>query len=535
MSNSRTLAENIADILKDVGIQRIFGVPGGGSSLDIIDAAASNGIEFILCQTECAAAIMASVTGELSGIPGVVITGIGPGAASVSNGVAYAFLEKSPLIVLTDTHQETATRPPHQIFDQNAFFKPITKKQIHLTPVNGSEDFAAMLSVANQSPPGPVHINLSAYDASQKTPPPSKQLNADMEIKNIKRKLLSEGRRIITQASKPVLIIGHQCRPNVYSEACRSFAHQLGGAVMTTYKAKGVFPENNFLFAGHFTNAKADHTLLEQSDLIVFCGVDPVEMIPGKWPHKIPVMVLSETKTDSWPFVSAIELIGNLRDITKNISSPTHVNWTKNEIGKQRRQLRRTIQNNSTSGRSPDFVIDTLVNTVPENVRLTVDAGAHMFSTMARWRALDPYDVLKSNGLSTMGFAIPAGIASWLQDPVRPAVCVTGDGGLMMCLGELSTAARLNANITVIVLNDASLSLIDIKQQRQQRPPIGVRTPRVNFAEVARALGCETWKVNTQDPIEFAFKEALETDGPTLVDVTIDPSGYRAQLTALRG
>ena len=106
---------------------------------------------------------------------------------------------------------------------------------------------------------------------------------------------------------------------------------------------------------------------------------------------------------------------------------------------------------------------------------------------------------------------------------------------MMMSLAELSTAARIGANLTVVVLNDAALSLIDIKQQRQQRPPLGVRYPKADFAAAARGMGCEAWTVGAQDPLEFALAEAFETLGPTLVDLAVDPSGYRDQLTALRG
>ena len=117
MSSPETLAENVAHTLAAHGVTRMFGVPGGGSSLDLIDAGAACGIEFVLCRTETAAAIMASVTGEITGVPGVVLTGIGPGAASVVNGVAYASLERAPLVVFTDTHEAGAVAPPHQIFD----------------------------------------------------------------------------------------------------------------------------------------------------------------------------------------------------------------------------------------------------------------------------------------------------------------------------------------------------------------------------------------------------------------------------------
>ena len=200
-----------------------------------------------------------------------------------------------------------------------------------------------------------------------------------------------------------------------------------------------------------------------------------------------------------------------------------------------RSRLRDAASNQSTSGRSPDEIIDAVAAAAPQSARIAVDAGAHMFSAMTRWPANAPHDVLKSNGLSTMGYAVPAALASWLQEPDRPAIAVTGDGGMMMSLSELSTAARLNANLTTIVLNDAALSLIDIKQQRQQRPPLGVRYPQVDFASAARGLGCNSWKVGALDPLEFALMEAFETEGPTLVDATVDPSGYRDQLISLRG
>jgi len=158
-----------------------------------------------------------------------------------------------------------------------------------------------------------------------------------------------------------------------------------------------------------------------------------------------------------------------------------------------------------------------------------------MFSAMGCWRADAPHGVLKSSGLSTMGFALPAALAAWLIEPGRRVTALTGDGGMMMCLGELSTAARLGAKVAVVVLNDAALSLIDIKQQRQQRPPLGVRYPRADFAAAARGMGCAAWSVGETDSLEDALKAAFAADGPALVDVTVDPGGYRDQLAALRG
>ena len=237
-------------------------------------------------------------------------------------------------------------------------------------------------------------------------------------------------------------------------------------------QGKGDRTESGPLNVGLYTGAKLDNTFLAEADLIVFCGVDPVEMIPGNWPHSAPVIVLSETPRLAWPFEPDIEIAAPVAYSANYLAGrPSASTWAEDEIGSQKTRLREIVANNATVGRSPDEIIDAAAAAVPTNARLAVDAGAHMFSAMSRWPASAPHDVLKSNGLSTMGYAVPAALASWLEQTDRPAVAITGDGGMMMSLAELSTAARLGANLTVIVLNDAALSLIDIKQQRQQRRP----------------------------------------------------------------
>ena len=143
--------------------------------------------------------------------------------------------------------------------------------------------------------------------------------------------------------------------------------------------------------------------------------------------------------------------------------------------------------------------------------------------------------MLKSTGLSTMGFALPAAIAAALVAPERRVVAFTGDGGLMMCLAELSTAARLGCRLTVVVLNDAALSLIDVKQQRRQQQPVGVRYPAIDFAAAASGLGCRGWTVERDGPLLATIDAALAHEGAGLIDVRVDPAGYGDQLAALRG
>ena len=140
-----------------------------------------------------------------------------------------------------------------------------------------------------------------------------------------------------------------------------------------------------------------------------------------------------------------------------------------------------------------------------------------------------------SNGLASMGYALPAAIASAALEPRRAAIAFTGDGGLMMCLGELATAAERRAPIIVVVFNDGALSLIDIKQQQRRLPVQGVRWRRPDFAAVARGLGAKGFRVSTLAGYRRALRTALAGKGLALIDVVVDPSGYQQQLAALRG
>jgi acetolactate synthase I/II/III large subunit len=167
--------------------------------------------------------------------------------------------------------------------------------------------------------------------------------------------------------------------------------------------------------------------------------------------------------------------------------------------------------------------------------RIAVDAGAHMFPATTFWQASRPGDLLISNGLSTMGFALPAGIAAALHDPQRGALAFTGDGGLLMALGELATAAALGAKLVVVVFNDATLSLIDIKRDARSLPEGALDGPLADFAGAMRACGGLGLRASTEEEYAAALDRALAASGPALIDVLVEPESYPAQIKALRG
>jgi acetolactate synthase-1/2/3 large subunit len=158
-----------------------------------------------------------------------------------------------------------------------------------------------------------------------------------------------------------------------------------------------------------------------------------------------------------------------------------------------------------------------------------------MLPVLHLWQSPGPNLSLISRGLSTMGFAVPAAIAASLAEPGRTTVAFTGDGGLMMCLGELGTAVQSGSTPIVVVFNDSSLTLIGAKQRRRQMAAAGVDFTPADFAQVAAAFGWWSIRVDAASDLPAAFAQALAAGRPALIDVIVNPLQYDAQISAIRG
>ncbi|MGA9275656.1 thiamine pyrophosphate-dependent enzyme [Ilumatobacter sp.] len=178
-------------------------------------------------------------------------------------------------------------------------------------------------------------------------------------------------------------------------------------------------------------------------------------------------------------------------------------------------------------------LVDTVSAALPSDATVTVDAGAHFLAIMPLWPVANPFDLLISNGLSTMGYAVPAAIGAAVARPDRPVVALVGDGGLGMTMAELETIARLDLPITVVVFNDAALSLIEIKQRDQHGGAAAVKYRETDFAAIARASSIGGLIARSADELRMALDG--DWTRPRLVDARIDPSSYRALIATTRG
>ena len=524
----------------DAGVRTLFGVPGGGSSLDLIEAAGRAGLPFVLTATETGAAIAALAQAEITGRPGACLTALGPGASSVVNGVACASLERAPIVVFTDSHPVAAQGEfAHQRLAMKALFHPVAKCSYRLEAGTALTAVDQALRSAMTGRPGPVHVewpvDVTAIPDPVDTATKVDAATAVDVATTVDAEAFSKLERLIDGARKPLVIAGLAARRPEDGIAIRSFCVRHGIPAMVTYKAKGVVPDDHPVFAGVFTNAAIEQPLLAESDLLLGLGLDPVELLPRPWSARAPVVYAGPwpVADDHVPF--AVQHIAGVARAVAGMDAIVtgRANWDLSNVAGQvaEQRCRVSVQ---APGLTAQRVVQIAAARLGNVSRVTVDAGAHMLPATMLWPIREPNGMLISNGLSTMGFALPAAIGAALLARDRPVAALIGDGGLLMCMGELVTAVREQLRIIVIVVDDGSLSLIEIKQQARRFKPAGVALPPIDWPALAGSLGVAPFLARDEAELERALAGAVECSGPSLIDARIDRSNYSETLRVIR-
>ncbi len=431
---------------------------------------------------------------------------------------------------MSEQEKQTYT---HQLTDQHALVAPVTKSQSSLEGNAAGAEMEKLIQIATTPPLGPVFIELTSSVAQSKQAHVSIGPVQDPPI--IASAEYAKAGELLAQAKKPVVIVGLESRGQNLGIAIHKLVESLCCPTFTTYKAKGIIPDSHANTVGLFTGGSVESETIGQADLIVFIGLDPVELIPQPWRYKCPVLDISLVRHPVNPVDPQSGLYGNLElSVQAMHAYAARSCWSLDEIAELRQAVRRRLSMEKTEGISPQEVVEVTSSKAEGKLPVTVDAGAHMISAMTFWEANQADSVFISNGLASMAFSLPAAIAVSLERSDRHVIAFTGDGGLLMCLGELATAVQNHCNIVVIVFSDGSLSLIDIKQQARGLKSAGVKLAHQDFGQIMDSMGGRGWSVETLGDFEVALNEALRCKGPSLIDVKVNPGQYRAQLTALR-
>lgn len=514
----------------------MFGLPGG-DNLRLIEALRQAGIDFVLVHHEVAAAFMADADGQLEGRPGVCMSTLGPGAVNLLSGVANSYRERAPVFAITaDLDAAERQQRTHQEIDLNALYSPATKLSLSPDAESIPEILPALWRLAGTPPWGPVHMALAPADAAQSiefSPPPGRE---PAFVSPEHPPDLSLAEEYVRRALRPFIAAGIGVEQAGAQAELRAVAEAWGTPVTVTPKAKGHFPEDHPLFAGTY-GTYGDEPLrdaLGDADLILAVGLDGVDFVKpwgGREDFPAPVVSIAAAGPDDPTYQPELTYTG---DVTAMLRRLAPLRDASTDAGRQASAVRSAIaarvapSGSSSAGTvAPQVVFQALRRALPAHGIVTVDVGAHKLLILPTWVATRPKTFFVSNGLSAMGYALPAAMALNLARPATPVAAVTGDGGLLMYAGELETLVRLGVPVVLVVLVDASLALIRMKQDvGGQSAGYGVDFGPVDYGGLAAAYGLAHRRIDKSETAQAVMAEAFSLQRPVLVEAFIDVSEY---------
>ncbi len=537
---NKAVVMQILESLAEAGVDKIFGIAGGGPTADMVSLAPRVGIDFVLTQHETSAVITAGIYGQMKGTVGVAVSAIGPGVSNFANGTAQAWCDRLPVLMFADRYSggvhEVALR---QQFDHLAFMKPITKAQIVLHEDTFMTGMRRAVRTALSERQGPVFIDFPGNVANKQVPQQVYRLkkaggNNDAGALIAEADLKTAAKRL-SRSKNPLILAGigaMNLKPGVLARLAAAYK----APVLTSPKAKGAIATNDPWCAGVFMGGKLEQVLLDRADTIFFVGYDPVELLPKPWSMSTFVVSLDTVVNNEQTFRSDIELTGEMGDATVRLAraaSGVASTWNKQEVDDFKRHVTKAIDV-KVKGMSPNAVILATRKATPKDAIMVTDVGANKLLVVELWETYKANDFLMSNGLATMGYCLPAAIAAKMAHPDRPVVCLCGDAGFMMRLPELMTVRALKQKIVFVIFADDGHSLILSKQEIKGLPRYGMEFPRPNYQAMAKTFGMNG--VTVADPVALrqAIGAALKHDTSTIIEARIDPSGYARVFDIIR-
>jgi acetolactate synthase-1/2/3 large subunit len=533
-------AELLVHLLEDAGVRWVFGIPSG-PVLPFIEALRKSPVDFVLTASETSAGFMAATVGQLTGVPGVCVATLGPGATNMTTGVGAAWLDRAPTLAITcNVATPWLDRRIQMRIDHHALFAPITKASLPLRNEGFAETVAEALGIAVAEPPGPVHVDLPEDVAEAMSSRGSERVGArgrapsqtnggDEKGSQWIERTTAAIADALKQSRRPLVITGLSITRSAAAEPLRQFVERNGIPFISTLHGKGVLPENHPYWCGVLGRARRTDVqrFVEHADLIIAVGYDPIEINYEEWTRAIPVIHLDTEPADLGPSVNVKLNVGGDRDgVIARLAelSPQGNDWLPTELAAHRSVLEEELRPEGDA-LALHQTLDVLRAALPADGILAYDVGAHTHQIATQWRTDEAGVCLATNGWSSMGYGMPTAYAAKLVHPDRSVVAVVGDGGFQMTAGELAMARRLNLAVPTIVLNDGWLGLMKVKQERKAYPLSGVYLGDPPPSP-AHYFGVPCRPAHTIAELQAALDWAFALDGPSVVEAFIDAAPY---------
>ena len=530
MSEVLTGAQILCRELVAAGVDVIFGYPGGAIMPFYHALPEYPGLRHVLVRHEQAAAHAADGYARASGRVGVCVATSGPGATNLVTGLATAHMDSSPVLAITgQVGRPMIGRDAFQETDVIGLTLPITKYN-HL--VQDISELAAIVreavAIARDGRPGPVLIDVPKDVQNQKAAytPPEGKAAAPAPVPPLAQGV-DEAARLIAEAERPLLMIGHGViLSGAYAEV-RALAEKTGIPVITTLLGISAFPESHPLHLGMPGMHGEVHVnrAIQHADLIVGIGLRFDDRVTGNLAAFAPRAKIVHVELDRAEVGKnvpvAVGIVGDARQITQRLVEAVRPRTCEAWVAEIRGFVRPRAE--AFSGDlSPEAILASIYEATGGSCTIVTDVGQHQMWVAKHYPYQRPNTHITSGGLGTMGFAVPAAMGVHLARPGELVWAISGDGGFQMNMAEIATMVQEGLSVKMAVFNNGYLGMVRQWQQffhekRYSCTPIW--SP--DYVKLAEAYGIAGWRVEKRGQLDDVVRRANATPGPALVEFVI--------------
>lgn len=535
-----TGADAAVKALEAAGVKHVFGLQGG-AIMPVYDSLYYSDIQHITMAHEQGAAHAADAYGVVSGDPGVCMATSGPGATNLVTGLADANMDSDPMVALTgQAPTDFLGKDAFQEVDTVGTTMPVTKANDVTTDSDTVGDTVSeAFTLARDGRPGPTLVDLPKDVTKGETergtaePKPPEDFEVPDTADGESVAAAADG---LAEAERPVILSGGGVIKGEAWEELRQFAVKYRIPVVTTMPGIGSFPEDHDLameVAGMHGTGYANMAL-QHCDVMLAVGTRFDDRLTGDVERFAPDAEVIHIDIDpaeiskiihaDYPLVGdASTVLGQLHDA---ISHPPDAAEWRTQCGQWKDQYSMEYSISEDEPLKPQFIVEAMDALTPDDTIVTTGVGQHQMWAMQYWTYRNPRTWVSSHGLGTMGYGLPAAIgARFAADDNQSVVCFDGDGSFLMTLQELAVAVRESLDITVVILNNAAVGMVrqwqdaffDGRRMASEYPWVP------GFDTIAEGFGARGFRLETYDEVDDTLREAYKYDGPSVVDVHIDP------------
>jgi acetolactate synthase-1/2/3 large subunit len=521
------------------GVECVFGYPGG-AVLYIYDAMHGNpNFKHLLTRHEQGAIHAADGYARATGKVGVCIATSGPGATNLVTGIATAYMDSVPLVVITGNVATSAIgTDAFQEADITGITMPITK---HSYLVRNVDDLARTIHeafyIASTGRKGPVLIDIPKDVSAQKTVFKYEEkinirgYNPTLEPNKLQVEKLLQA---IEEAERPLVLAGGGVIYSGAHEELLEFVNRAQIPVVTTLLGLGGFPSGHELWLGMpgMHGAYTANKALQNCDLLISIGArfdDRVTMRVDGFAPRATIAHIDVDPAEIGKIVpTAIPCVGDvklvLKAMNKKVKKARSERWIR-DLQEMKQKYPLTYKDSDTELK-PQYVIEMIDETTGGDAIITTDVGQHQMWTAQFYKFNRPRSLITSGGLGTMGFGLPSAIGAQMGCPDRLVISINGDGGMQMCAQELAVCAINNIPVKIVVINNRVLGMVRqwqeiIYENRESHIDLA-GSP--DFVKLAEAYGVKGLRATTKEEARKVWQEALDTPGPVLVEFVV-PKG----------